>query len=133
MAEDRSPRLLPSAPDRPKRAKTGGRTVKPLSKKMEEARARSEIAGWHDDTTLDTELAALYLCMSVKKLEELRTQSVRASRAGSGSPAMIKIFDAGAVGQNQPVLYKLGELRRFQQANTSNSSFDAAVAAGLYR
>jgi hypothetical protein len=116
----------------PKRVKTGGRVVKPLAKKMEEARARAEISTWCDDTTLDTELAALYLCMSVKKLEELRSQSRRAGIEGSGSPSMIKIIDAKARGQNQPVQYKLGELRRYQAANTSASTFEAAVAAGLY-
>jgi len=124
-----APRKIES---QPKRKKTGGRVIKPLAMKMEEARARAEISTWCDDTTLDTELAALYLCMSVKKLEELRSQSRRAGFEGSGSPSMIKIIDAKARGQNQPVQYKLGELRRYQAANTSASTFEAAVAAGLY-
>ena len=115
-----------------KRKKTGGRASKPLDQKLAEGKARSVIASWDDDTTLDSELTALYLCISGKKLEELRGQWNKASGGhGAAGPAIIKIFDKGATGQNQPVLYKLGALREFQRKVTAPDSFNAAVNAGL--
>ena len=74
---DRSPRLLPKVakPETKagaKKVKTGGRVVKTLEQKMAEGAMASQISGWHDDTTLDEELAAIYVGVSKKKLEELR-------------------------------------------------------------
>ena len=54
------------------RKKTGGRVRLTLEQKLELAAQRSKIASFHDDTTLEPELAALYLGISEKKLEELR-------------------------------------------------------------
>jgi len=119
---------LPSS----KRLKTGGRKALSLDEQMARARVAAEIAAWPDDTTLSVNLAALYLGMSTKQLESLRKRTCKSDGSrGVDGPPMIKIFDKGAIGQNQPVNYKLGDLRQFQKDNMSTTSFDSAVNAGL--
>lgn len=115
-----------------KRPKTGGRVSKTLEQKLAEGSARSVIAGWNDDTTVDSEMAALYLGLSESKLAELRGSSNKA-KAGdeAAGPPLIKYFDKGAAGQNQPVLYKLRDLREYQKKSTASDSFNAALNAGL--
>lgn len=130
---DRSPRLLPKV-EKPKagvkKAKTGGRVVRTLEQKVAEGEIASKIAGWHDDTTLDEELSAIYLGVSKKALEEMRLAE-KAKNDDSSRLDIIKYIPKGAIGQNQPVHYKLGRLREFQKQNTYSSSFHAAVAAGM--
>lgn len=128
-------------PPSAKRPKTGGRTKKSLDQMLAEARIRDELAGMNDDTALPEELAAIYLGVSVAELAELRKPS-KGAKAAAGpkdtdrpKPArlkMIKPIREGAVGQNQRVSYKLAALREFQLSNTVESSFEAAVNAGLY-
>jgi hypothetical protein len=114
-----------------KRPKTGGRVKKSLDQMLVEARIRDELAGMNDDTVLPEELAAIYLGISVAELRELRNPPKNG--AGKGARLkMIKPIRADAVGQNQKVLYKLGALRDFHESNTVESSFEAAVNAGLY-
>lgn len=125
-----------------KRPKTGGRVKKPLEQLMAEARIRDELAGMKDDTTLPEELAAIYLCVSVAELAEQRSNAKvkkaagnsKSDAAGAKAPRikMIKPIREGAVGQNQKVFYKLGHLREYQISITVESSFDAAVKAGIY-
>jgi hypothetical protein len=132
---DRSPRLLPKV-EKPvpqngtKKSKTGGRVVKTLEQKMAEGEMASKIAGWHDDTTLDEELSAIYLGVSKKALEEMRLAE-KAKNDDSARLDVIKYIPKGAIGQNQPVHYKLGKLREYQKQNTFSSSFQAAIAAGM--
>lgn len=120
-----------------KRPKTGGRVKKPLDQLLAEARVRDELAGMRDDTVLPEELAAIYLCVSVAELAELRKPPKAASSAKGGEPKparlkMIKPIREGAVGQNQKVVYKLSALREFLANNTVESSFEAALNAGIY-
>lgn len=124
-----------------KRPKTGGRVKKSIDQLMAELRVRDEIAGMRDDTTLPEELAAIYLGVSVAELAEQRSTKSKKLATGSKSQAattsppkikMIKPIRLGAVGQNQKVLYKLGHLREYQESITVESSFDAAVKAGIY-
>lgn len=124
-----------------KRLKTGGRVKKSIDQLMAELRVRDEIAGMRDDTTLPEELAAIYLGVSVAELAEQRSSKSKKQRMGSKSQAaaaspptikMLKPIRQGAVGQNQKVLYKLGHLREYQESITVESSFDAAVKAGIY-
>ena len=133
--------LKPASDGRPapaKRPKTGGRVKKPLDQLLVEARVRDELAGMRDDTVLPEELAAIYLCLSVAELAELRKPpKVAPSGKGAGEarPArlkMIKPIREGAVGQNQKVVYKLSALREFLANNTVESSFEAAVNSGMY-
>jgi hypothetical protein len=132
---DRSPRLLPKA-DKPspkasaKKSKTGGRVSKTLEQKMAEGEMASKIAGWHDDTTLDEELSAIYLGVSKKALEEMRLAE-KTKNDDSARLEIIKYIPKGSIGQNQPVHYKLGKLREYQKQNTFSSSFQAAIAAGM--
>ncbi|MCX7139834.1 MAG: hypothetical protein NT123_01805 [Proteobacteria bacterium] len=119
-------------PAPPKRPKTGGRASKSLEEKLKLGQARSQVSSWHDDTTVDDELAALYLGISKKKLEELRAPSKEAKdKQRVAAPPILKIFDPGAKGQNQPVQYKLGDLREYQRSIKAADIFDAAVKAGL--
>lgn len=132
---DRSPRLLPKvaklAPKSgAKKAKTGGRVSKTLEQKMAEGEVASKIAGWHDDTTLDEELSAIYMGVSKKALEEMRLAE-KAKNDESARLEIIKYMTKGAKGQNQPVRYKLGRLREYQKQHTYSSSFEAAIAAGM--
>ena len=118
--------------DAAKKPKTGGRVAKTMQQKLAEGSARSVIAGWNDDTTVDSEIAALYLGISEKKLAELRGSTKQASVDGEAAgPPLIKYFDKGASGQNQPVLYKLRDLRDYQKKNKASDSFNAALNAGL--
>ena len=121
-----------------KRPKTGGRVKKPLDQLLAEARVRDELAGMRDDTVLPEELAAIYLCVSVSELAELRKPPKAAPSgkgAGDSKPArlkMIKPIREGAVGQNQKVVYKLAALREYLASNTVESSFEAALNSGMY-
>lgn len=115
-----------------KRPKTGGRRKSSLEEEMARARIASEIASWHDDTTLSEEQAAIFLGVSVSTLERWRSKPNDPNDPrGFEGPEMIKVHGKGAVGQNQRVNYKLGALRAFQAKNTSTSSFDSALKAGL--
>ena len=120
-------KAVPEAPA--KRPKTGGRAPKKsLEQMMAEARHRAELAAMPDDTTLPAELAALYLCISTKQLGELR-KSIPASQARKGSRLrMIKLVDRSAIGMNQPVTYKLGDLRAFQNACSGHDTFEVSLA-----
>ena len=102
-----------------KRPKTGGRRKLSLEEEMVRARIASEIAGFHDDTTLNEEQAAIFLGVSVSTLEYWRSKpNDPDDPRGFEGPQMIKIIGKGAVGQNQRVHYKLGALRAFQAKNT---------------
>ena len=115
-----------------KKPKTGGRKKSSLEEEMARARIASEIAGWPDDTTLNEDLSAIYLGVSVSLLELGRAKPKNPDNPrGFEGPEMIKIIGQGAVGQNQRVHYKLGALRAYQAKNTSKSSFDSALKAGL--
>lgn len=120
-----------SLPTTTTRKKTGGRVRLTLEKKLELAAQRSKIASFHDDTTLEPELAALYLGISEKKLEELRRATTNARQHTSHRIPFYKIFDHDALGQNQPILYKLGDLRYFRSLIKVTDSHEAAVNAGL--
>jgi len=125
-----------------KKQKTGGRVKKPLDQLLAETRIRNELAAMHDDTNVPEELAAIYLCTSVSEMAGYRkpdksAKPAKGSKSGvdAATPPrlkMIKPIRQGAVGQNQKVFYKLGHLREFRDLNVVESSFEAAVNAGLY-
>ena len=131
-----------------KKQKTGGRVKKSLEQLLVETRIRNELADIHDDTNIPEELAAIYLCISVSELASYR-KPVKSEKPGTGketkkvtdksgvnaSPPrlkMIKLIRQGAVGQNQKTMYKMGHLREFRDLNVVESSFEAAVKAGLF-
>lgn len=114
-----------------KRVKTGGRPPKKSTLELiEDAKLRSEIARLDDDTTLPAELAALYLCISMSQLAIFHKE-LGGDGGRKDGPAMIKHIEKGAVGQNQPVYYKLGALRAWEKQNTASTSFEAMKNAGM--
>jgi hypothetical protein len=120
------------------------------------------LAALPDDTTFPAELAAFYLIMSMSQLREHRAdklpseedkQAARVEKAAEAAAKaagrtrkkadkpeeetpkglrMIKIAEKGAIGSNQTVNFKLGDLRKFQNKHSGYSTFEAMVSsAGL--
>lgn len=136
-------KILQLKPEPAKRPKTGGRVKKTLEQMMAEARIASDIATLNDDTTLPQELAAIYLGVSVAELATMRKPAKKTGKDAAGSKGgasdakaprlkMLKPIREEAVGQNQKVSYKLGALRAYQESITVESSFEAALKAGIY-
>ena len=84
---------------------------------------RSSLSELNDDTAIEEDLAALYLCVSVKKLGELR--------ANGGGPLFVKPTDPKAAGRNQPVSYVLAELRKWRASMSATSNLQVAKRQGL--
>lgn len=101
----------------------GRRPRRSLAEKLAAAQARDVVSKLDDDTVVDTELAALYLHMSERQLEDLRRSR--------GGPTMVKAIESGARRLNQPVRYKMSSLRDFQRMHSAPSTFEAAVKAGI--
>jgi hypothetical protein len=146
-----------------KRAKTGGRPAKmALDDMIANAERRGRLAALPDDTTVEAELAAFFLIMSMSQLRELRKEELpseedklaaRVEKAAEAAakaagrtrkkPAdsvdakpkglrMIKIAEKGAIGSNQPVTYKMGDLKDFQMQHSGYGTFEVRLAsAGL--
>lgn len=89
------------------------------------AQARSVISDLSDDTTLEPKLAALFLGISTKKLEAMRSAA-----ADAGLP-FLKMMNPSSKGRNQSIFYKLGDLRDFQKSLKVQSTFDACLKAGM--
>ena len=118
-------RLMPSDEANHAGAKT------PLEKRLEELRLRHQISVMDDDSTLEPDLAAIYLGLSLKKLEQMRLRAEKAGGSTDVSPPFIKIVEHGTSGRNQAIRYKLGDLRDFQRRFKVKSSFEASLNAGL--
>ncbi|WP_426105468.1 hypothetical protein [Massilia sp. TSP1-1-2] len=73
-----------------------------LDERLRMARARNELSALEDETAVEEDLAALYLCMSAKKLGELR--------AKDGGPKFIKPTEA-----NSPLCQTV--VRQLHQSN----------------
>ncbi len=108
-----------------------GRASTPLEKRLDELRLRHQISMMHDDSTLEPDLAAIYLGISLKKLEQMRLRAEKAGDATDVSPPFIKIVEAGTSGRNQAVRYKLGDLREFQKRFKVKTSFEACLNARM--
>ena len=89
------------------------------------AQARSVMSDLSDDTTLEPKLAALFLGISTKKLEAMRSAAAEA-----GLP-FVKMMNPSSKGRNQSIFYKLGDLRDFQKSLKVQSTFDACIKAGM--
>ncbi|UUZ47508.1 hypothetical protein LP420_30345 [Massilia sp. B-10] len=94
-----------------------------LDERLRMARMRSSLSELNEDTAVEEDLAALYLCVSVKKLGELR--------ANGGGPVFVKPTDPKAAGRNQPVSYVLGELRKWRASMSASSNLEVAKRQGL--
>lgn len=159
MAEAASPANQKSE----KRAKTGGRPAKKsIDQMIADAERRGRLALLPDDTTVEAELAAFFLIISMSQLRELRKEELpseedklaarveKAAEAAAKAAGrtrkkkddaedskpkglrMIKIAEKGAIGANQPVTYKMGDLKDFQRRNSGYGTFEVRLAsAGL--
>lgn len=94
-----------------------------LDERLRMARSRNELSALEDETAVEEDLAALYLCMSTKKLGELR--------AKDGGPVFIKPTEANSIGRNQPVSYAMGELRKWRASMSASSNLEVAKRQGL--
>lgn len=94
-----------------------------LDERLRMARARNELSALEDETAVEEDLAALYLCMSAKKLGEMRSKE--------GGPVFIKPTEANAIGRNQPVCYAMGELRKWRESMSASSNLEVAKRQGL--
>lgn len=108
-----------------------GAASTPLEKRLDELRLRHQISIMDDDSTLEPDLAAVFLAISLKKLEQMRLRAERAPDRADISPPFIKIIESGASGRNQAVRYKLGDLREFQKRFKVRSTFEACLNAGM--
>lgn len=135
--------------EKAKRVKTGGRPAKKsLDEMIVDAERRNRLAKLDDDTTVEAELAAFYLIISPSQLRELRKTELpseedkKAAKAAKASGSkeeppkrkglrMIKLVDKEAVGLNQKVTYKMGDLRRFQDDHSGYDTFETTLAAGI--
>lgn len=140
----------------------GRKPKQSLEEMIVDAEKRGRLAALPDDTTFPAELAAFYLIKSMSQLRELRAdklpseedkQAAKLEKAAEAAAKaagrtrkkvadpedkrakglrMIKIAETGAIGSNQPVTYKLGDLRKFQDQHSGYTTFDAMLSsAGL--
>ncbi len=140
----------------------GRKPKQSLEEMIIDAEKRGRLAALPDDTTFPAELAAFYLIMSMSQLRELRTdklpseedkQAAKLEKAADAAAKaagrtrkkvaepednkakglrMIKIAETGAIGSNQSVTYKLGDLRNLQAQHSGYSTFEAMLSsAGL--
>ena len=71
----------------------------------------------------------MYLGLSENELYELRHPPPAAQ--GVEGPIFVKHIKRGAVGQNQPVLYFLGELRQYLGRLRGSTSHQVALNSGI--
>jgi hypothetical protein len=102
---------------------SGETALDSLDQRIAKAKARNELAAFDDETAIEEELAALYLCVSPKKLGELRSSG--------GGPVFIKPQDPKAAGRNQPVSYVMSELRKWRESMSAGSNLEVARRQGL--
>ena len=143
-----------------KRVKTGGRPAKKsLDEMIANAERRGRLAALPDDTTVEAELAAFFLVMSMSQLREFRKSELPSeedkkaeriekaaqaaakaagrTRAKKSDPEddkpkglrMIKLAEKGAIGSNQPVTYLMGDLKKFQKENSGYGTFEVRLAS----
>ena len=79
--------------------------------------------GMPDDTTLNVDLAALYLGISVKTLARYRQNG--------GGPEYIQYQAEDSKSRNQRVNYLLGDLRVWRNSHKVKNSMEAAQVRGL--
>jgi hypothetical protein len=94
-----------------------------LDQRIAAAQARDKLSTLNDDTAIEEDLAALYLCVSPKKLGEMR--------ASGGGPVFVKPQAPAAAGRNQPVSYVMSELRKWRLAMSANSNLEIARRQGM--
>jgi hypothetical protein len=98
-------------------------TLNELNERLKIAAQRDAIAIFNDDTSIEEDLAALYLCVSTKTLGEMR--------GNGGGPVFVKPQQPKATGRNQPVSYVMKELRIWREQMSASSNLQIAHRQGL--
>lgn len=89
---------------------------------LERAMARNALAGLADETVIESELAALYLGVSLSTLRRI---------VGKDGPKHCKNPESGSTGFNQKALFEMGELRRWREKNKAGGVAEQALLRGL--
>ena len=87
--------------------------------------AADRIANLSDEVMLTTKEAALFLRVSVRSMERMRS----ATDSGKG-PDYHQAAIPGMKGFNQSVRYRLGDLRAWLAENRQGSTLEAAIRKG---
>ncbi len=88
---------------------------------LERAMARNALAGLADETVVESDLAALYLGISLSTLR----------RIAKGELKSIKNPESGSTAFNQKALFEMGELRRWREKNKAGGVAEQALLRGL--
>ena len=91
--------------------------------------ASDRIARLSDDVILNENEAAVFLRVSVRTLQRMRSPEYVKEGKPLGVP-YIQASGKGLRGANQKVSYRLGDLKAWQRANTVSSTVDAAIRKG---
>lgn len=89
---------------------------------LERAMARNALAGLADETVVESELAALYLGISLSTLRRI---------VAKGELKSIKNPESGSTAFNQKALFEMGELRRWREKNKAGGVAEQALLRGL--
>lgn len=89
---------------------------------LERAMARNALAGLADETVVESELAALYLGISLSTLRRI---------VGDGELKAIKNPASGSTAFNQKALFEMGELRRWREKNKAGGVAEQALLRGM--
>ncbi len=87
------------------------------------ARVRADMAQMPDATPVDSELAAVYLCVSSATLKRMRSE-------GTGPKYQQPQTISGTTARNQKIVYLMGELKRWLAEQTTASTMNAAELRG---
>lgn len=94
-----------------------------IKEQLLQARVRADMAQMHDATPVDSELAAVYLCVSSATLKRMRSE-------GTGPKYQQPQTIAGTTARNQKIVYLMGELKRWLSEQTTASTMNAAELRG---
>jgi hypothetical protein len=93
-----------------------------LRASLERAMARNALAGLADETVVESDLAALYLGISLSTLRRI---------GATGDLKAIKNPESGSTAFNQKALFEMGELRRWREMNKAGGVAEQALLRGL--
>jgi hypothetical protein len=88
---------------------------------LERAMARNALAGLADETVVESDLAALYLGISLSTLRRIAKVELKS----------IKNPESGSTAFNQKALFEMGELRRWREKNKAGGVAEQALLRGL--
>jgi hypothetical protein len=87
------------------------------------AKVRAGLSQMPDTTPVDADLAAVYLCTSPATLKRMRAE-------GTGPKYLQPKTNEGTTARNQKISYLMGELKRWLEGQSTNSTMHAAELRG---